>query len=134
MNYLVAADETGNLCIFDGEISDDAKVGQVQTFEDISTPQMTDNICALLNFKEPPHAIRLGGQPRFIRTFGYVTGFEIRDGLGEAKRVCTFALNGDYAERLQDRLTPDFFVGLCDAMPAAPMLQPTRSTPQPARP
>jgi hypothetical protein len=35
---------------------------------------------------------------------------------------------------LQDRLTPDFFVGLCDAMPAAPMLQPTRSTPQPARP
>ena len=134
MNYIMAADENGDFCIFDSEVSDELKVGRVEASDNVSAHQVAENICALLNFEQPPHTIRLEGQPRFIRTFGYVTGFEIRDGLGEAKRVCTFALLGDYGERLQDRLTPDFFVGLCDVMPSMPAPRPQKPMSQPARP
>jgi hypothetical protein len=117
--YCVKPYDKGKLCIF----RDDEKVGEVRDLRrGISSQVITENITDILNCKMPRHRIDVGASPQYILANDPVSGFEIRvkdEGvMGQASTLLTFDFIGDYADTLKGRLTPDFFVALCNAMPA----------------
>lgn len=114
--YYSTLNDQGKFCIYDSQGENEKElVGQVSTKDPAIANDMAQNITCLLNFKQPVNPIVIEGRPRWLLTHDPKAGFKIRNGMGEANTVCTFALEDKY-NHLKDYITPNFMTALCDFM------------------